>query len=128
MKIHARDDPDRPVLWVSVEGRFGDDDLAELIQTIRREAASRSLVAVVVDLSSISDVAVSSKVVEVTGLRLGEEPLIPGVPFAFVAPTDVLYGMVRMYTQSQGGERSSVHRDRAGAEAWLETLAPSDRA
>jgi hypothetical protein len=70
------------------------------------------------DMTGLTEIIVGSKMINETAL---DQFFNPGVRRAFVASTDAVFGMARMFAlQSEGlGQTIEVFRDRKKAEAWL---------
>ena len=77
-----------------------------------------------IDLSGITEVRVTTPTVSSAAQ---DQYFAPGSRRAFVAPTDVTFGLARMFAlyAESGGHTIEVFRDRKKAEEWLGIRAPT---
>ena len=94
-------DPVNKILLVRFEGQLTDESLAELYKAFRKYSTTTDPSAGITDLSSVTEVALSSEFIRELA---GQEPAMPGPtrPRFVVANQTVSFGLARMF-QIVGG-------------------------
>ena len=112
-------------------GDLGDDELLDYMQRLDADESIRPTARSLVDFSSLDSCEVGSETVRAAA-RIAEEWYTPAKSYrvAVVAPSDVAYGLARMYATLADGNASAVRtfRTREDALRWLEIEEPPERA
>ncbi len=95
MPHHFEFDHAQRVLLVVVEGEINDAEIMAIDEEMREQIARMQPAAGISDLSGVSAFSVSAQVMRSVALQ--DAPYPQETPRFIVAPTDVLYGMSRMY-------------------------------
>jgi hypothetical protein len=102
------------VLW----GPVSEDEVHDHNRRLRSDPLFDPSYRQLADMSGITEVLVSTGMIRETS----QDPFFkPGAPRAFVAASDGVFGMARMFaSHAEGlGQTIEVFRDRPSAEAWL---------
>jgi hypothetical protein len=90
-------DPANKILLAKVVGRFSEQAVAEYYEAVRKHSIATDARAGILDLSTITEVAVSSEFIR----RLADrEPAMPDAarrPRFIVAPAPLVFGIARMF-------------------------------
>jgi len=111
-------DKTRGIIFTRAWGTLTDDELLGYQQRLRADAMHNPAYWEFVDFSQVVDVQVSSDAVEALANNALWEP---GAKLAILAPTDLKFGMTRIY-QTLSPDRSQeiqIFRDKLEALAWL---------
>jgi len=119
MAVTYRRDLERRLLVVTLAGLVTESDLERLTEQVRNDPSLDPTWAALVDASTLNPAGLTS---ETLRSRAGIPRPRP-VPIAIVAPTDVVFGLARMFQMmSEGqGNRIEVFRYTGDALAWLTT-------
>jgi hypothetical protein len=117
MPVTYRVDGERRLLVVTLAGLVTKKDLDELAEAVANDGAVDHSWPALVDASTLSPSGITTGMLRARADITHQEP----VPVAVVAPTDVVFGLARMFQMmSEGrGNRVEVFRDTASALAWL---------
>ena len=119
MRVSREIDRENRVVALAVSGALDDDGLLQLVSQLRSDPEVKPDYALLIDLSQANGVAVTS-----LGVRsLSAQPLVLSATSrrAVVVPSDLGYGMARMYEMLRD-ERGGVvraFRDLAQARRWV---------
>jgi hypothetical protein len=94
--------------------------IQEFYSSLKADLAFESTYSCLGDLRAISEVAITaSQIAASASLSI----FAPGTRRAFIATSDVVYGVLRAYAAYNGieGQEVRVFRDLVAAELWLET-------
>ena len=118
MPITYTIDPEQKLVFTRIWGAATEDEVAEHNKSLRTDPRFDPHYRQLVDMSGVTAILVSTKVIEETA---HDQYFAPGVRRAFVASDDAAFGMARMFAlHAEGlGQTIQVFRDRAAAEAWL---------
>lgn len=123
MPIHHSIDDDPPYLIRTVfSGDVSDADVTAHHRALAADPRFESSLAELVDLSNVSDFFVTSHGMAQSAHSGLHNPIARR---AFIAPTDAVFGMARMYQSfydEYGGAQLAVYRSRSAALAWLQAL------
>jgi hypothetical protein len=111
-------DRTRHLVQIRLFGKVSIADLQDLQRRVGLDPAFAPDLHTLTDLSEVTEVDVESFAIAAAA----STPLFAlGVRRAIVAPTDLLFGLARMYAShaERGGGQIHVFRDRAAAEGWL---------
>ncbi len=120
MPLRFRIDTDANLVITTAEGEVTAEDLAEHARALAAHP-DRPLFELV-DFSDRVDVTISPDVVRSAAFFLAEHDAnAPGARLAFVAKSDVIYGMTRLFqaNRSHPNVAIEVFRDRDEALRWL---------
>ncbi len=121
MPITYKMDEARGILRMRASGHLVEREFADFFTAIGSDTSINATRAVF-DMSDVEDLVMSASGIRELARRRVELPYVsPASKVAVVAPTDVHYGLARMYGQiaAEIGE-IQVFRTAAEAEAWLE--------
>jgi hypothetical protein len=109
----------RGVIVVTVTGDLTDEGLFEMHRRLERDPAVKPTFALLLDLRQTNAISITSD-----GVRaLADMPLVlsPGSRRAVVVPSDLGFGMARMYGMRRGSKGATVEvfRDFAEASRWI---------
>jgi hypothetical protein len=119
MRVSREIDRENRVVVLGVSGPLDDDGLLQLVSQLRSDPEVKPDYALLIDLSQANGAAVTS-----LGVRaLSAQPLVlsPSSRRAVVVPSDLGFGMARMYEMLRD-ERAGVvrpFRDLAEARRWV---------
>jgi hypothetical protein len=121
MHVERKVDPQARVVVLAVSGELGDRELLSLADALERDPEVGSDFSLLMDLRRASGQNVTS-----AGVRaLAARPLVlsPTSRRAVVVPSDLGYGMARMYEMlsDRRGGATRVFRDYGDARRWVET-------
>lgn len=117
MPANHRVDPANRVAYCRAWGAFTDDDLARVREALYADPSFTPDLAVLLDLTGVTDMNLSSQAVGDLARGSG---FAPTARRAFVVTSDVAYGMARMFAIFTGHEDTvQVFRDHASAMRWL---------
>jgi hypothetical protein len=118
MPITYTIDPERKLVTTRIWGAATESDVAEHNRSLRVDPQFDPHYRQLTDITGITELLVSSKVVEDTA---HDQYFAPGTRRAFVAPDDAAFGMARMFALHAEGLGQTIHvfRDLATAEKWL---------
>jgi hypothetical protein len=108
-----------PLVYTTFSGHVTDADLREHLVALLADERFYPMMPELVDLTDVTDVSVTSAMVEASARWLLHSPLARR---AIVAPTDVLFGLSRMYQlyrDDLSGDTLKVFRTRERALEWL---------
>lgn len=124
MPIQYQIDPARRRVYLTLSETITDGDLFAAYERLYADPAHR------VGMDELTDCRAVERVEATTAglvaLAAATARMLDGAAqawrVAIVAPSDVVFGMARMYEafRSESPEQVRVFRDRAAAEAWLE--------
>lgn len=119
MRITREIDRENLVVVLRVSGALDDDGLLQLVVQLRSDPEVKPDYALLIDLSEANGGAVTS-----LGVRaLAAQPLVlsPASRRAVVVPTDLGFGMARMYEMLREAHAGGVRpfRDLAEAQRWV---------
>lgn len=126
MSYYFEFDATNKILRCKFEGRVGDEELKKYDQEAREVAVVTNPRAGVVDLSGVTEFAVTRKTI----VQLAEKsPAIPDPdsPRVLIAPAPAVYGMARMFEMEAEGTRRNLHVVRTEQEAWAILGVPEPR-
>jgi hypothetical protein len=111
-------DPEQKLVVTRIWGAATEDEVAEHNRSLRTDPQFDPHYRQLADLNGITEILVSTKVIEDTA---HDQYFAPGVRRAFVASADTAFGLARMFAlrAESMGQTIHVFRDRAAAEAWL---------
>jgi hypothetical protein len=111
-------DPDRQLVVSKLWGAVTEDEVHDHNRKLRTDHAFDPSYRQLVDLTGLTEIIVSAKMIRQTSL---DQFFNPGVPRAFVASSDAAFGMARMYAlqAESGGQTIEIFRDLRKAEEWL---------
>jgi len=111
-------DSDRKLVLSRIWGAATEDEIRDHGQRLRIDPAFRPDFRQLIDMRELTEILVGSKLVRDAALN---QFFLPGVRRAFVATSDIAFGMAQMYAiQSESaGQTIEVFRDMKTAEAWL---------
>jgi hypothetical protein len=120
MSTHYSIDPQRALVLTVFEGNATDEDLLAHVRALEADPRFDRRMAELIDLSGVTTSTVTS-----AGVRMTASSPVHALTArrAFVAPTDLLFGLTRMYqsywTQGQDAE-VEIFRAVEPALEWLE--------
>ena len=111
-------DSDRKLVLSRIWRAATEDEIRDHGQRLRNDPAFRPDFRQLIDMRELTEILVGSKLVRDSALN---QFFLPGVRRAFVATSDIAFGMAQMYAiQSESaGQTIEVFRDMKAAEAWL---------
>jgi hypothetical protein len=119
MPVRHSIDLEPPLVHTIFSGHVTDADLREHLRTLMADDRFDPMMPELVDLTDVTDVSVTSAMVEASARWLLHAPRARR---AIVAPTDVLFGLSRMYQlyrDDLSGDTLRVFRTREQALEWL---------
>ena len=119
MAVTYRRDPERRLLVVTLAGLVTESDLNRLTDEVRQDATVDPTWSALVDASALNPAGITTEMLRLRASIPRPNP----VQIAVVAPTDVVFGLARMFQMmSEGqGNRIEVFRFPGDALAWLAT-------
>jgi hypothetical protein len=119
MRVSREIDRENRVVVLGVSGTLDDEGLLQLVSQLRSDPEVKPDYALLIDLSQANGVAVTS-----LGVRaLSAQPLVLSATSrrAVVVPTDLGFGMARMYEmlRDERGGVARPFRDLAEARRWV---------
>ena len=120
-------DAERHALFITATGVLTDEELRSGTTTTFQDPRQRSTLRVLLDYSGTTNILVTVATVQQLATN---KAFLPGSRRAFLASSDLAYGMGRMYkAYAEGGLNGEVRvfRDRGRALAWLNEDAPPDK-
>lgn len=115
MPYHFLFDKTHRILLAVAEGVFDDDDQHRLMADIRANAKALGALAGIGDVSHVTTYAVSPATMQ--QVARGPSPYAAGVPRYLVAPSDIAFGMSRMYQLASDKSNASLRVVRSREEA-----------
>jgi hypothetical protein len=111
-------DANRALVTARWWGAVGDHELLDHNQNLRTDPKFDSCYRQLVDMTGITELHISTSLINVTAL---DQFFEPGTRRAFVASSDAVFGMARMFAlRAEGlGQTIEVFREMAPAEKWL---------
>ena len=118
MPITYTIDPERRLIVTFIWGPATEDEVFEHNRRLRNDPHFDPQYRQLADMSGITELLVSTKVIQDTA---HDQFFAPGVPRAFVSLNETAFGLARMFAlHAEGsGQTIQVFRERAAAEAWL---------
>jgi len=118
MPITYTIDPEKKLVLTRIWGAATENEVAEHNRSLRVDPQFDPHFRQLADLTGLTAILVSTKVVEETA---HDQYFAPGTRRAFVATDDAAFGMARMFALHAEGLGQTIHvfRDRTAAEAWL---------
>jgi hypothetical protein len=115
--LHSVDDG---LIRIECSGVIRDVDLGDLITASLEGLAAVVGGVILLDFTQVESVEVSPKAISKAAHENRGRDVTQGVKMAVVAPTDVAFGLARMYQLSRDDEDNvQVFRERADAWLWL---------
>jgi hypothetical protein len=105
MSVRHAIDEERQLVHTVFEGELTDDDLRTHLKVLRASPRFHRLMRELMDLRAVTDVSVSSAMLSASATWVLHAP---EARRALVAPTDLLFGLWRMY-QTHLGEVGELH-------------------
>lgn len=111
-------DPQQRLVTSRLWGRVTDNEVFEHNQKLRTDPRFDPTYHQLTDLSGVTEIGVSTSTVNATSL---DQYFAPGTRRAFVATTDAVFGMARMFAMraESVGQTIQVFRDLTQAREWL---------
>ncbi|HKR08075.1 MAG TPA: hypothetical protein VJS39_02700 [Gemmatimonadaceae bacterium] len=111
-------DSQRRLVTSRLWGRVTDNDVAEHNEKLRNDPRFDPTYHQLTDLSGITEIGVSTSTVNAASI---DQYFAPGTRRAFVATTDAVFGMARMFAMraESVGQTIQVFRDLQLARDWL---------
>lgn len=123
MAIRYQIDPEMGVIYVNLAGEVRDDEFSAAIDTALHDPEYHAGIDSLIDLRAVERFDVSSEAIRQAVTTMGRELNGFGHHWraAIVAPSDLVYGLSRMYQILREGsmEDVGVFRDDAAAREWL---------
>lgn len=122
MAIHYQIDKNLRAVFTAIQGVLEDEEPVRYLDALLRDPDYEVGLAVLVDASRLERLDLTtSGVRKLAEYTLGAEARLQGAKVAIVAPTDVTFGVSRMYQtlRSEAPYEISVFRTREEALAWL---------
>lgn len=129
MPVEITIDADRGRIWSRLSGRMDRKTLRQYYEALYAHPRFQPDMSEIFDVSAVTEVDLTGdEVRDFSAATASNTSAGAGVSVAIVAPTDLTFGLARLYELSQieTTNRMCVVRTRAEAEAWLE--APADSA
>src|SRR5215472_8037232 len=112
MPFSVRLDQDFRLIWISLQGNVGDDDLSAASRAVRAHPEVAAGIGLLYDCTAIAGWAISRDLIH----EIGAEARKDTNRIAFVASTPAVVGLARMYQiVSDGDERMRIFPDRSAA-------------
>ncbi|MBD3347492.1 MAG: hypothetical protein GF401_20745 [Chitinivibrionales bacterium] len=124
MPSHYTWDPSQRILRASFFGVVNNEDLRKLALDVARDPVIVPPIYELIDLRSVEEVSADSEGMRfVANVELTYREKFQGQRISIIAPTNLLYGMARMYemisSASDTPSEISVFKTAEEAEAWL---------
>lgn len=113
-------DPHKRLITVRVEGVLRSEDIAAARRAVTSSPEFRADFGQIMDLTGVERVDLRTE--EIRELAKST-PFVPGARRVMVAPSDLLYGLGRLFEITGGTEGWQIHvcHTLAEAQAWLDT-------
>ena len=122
MPIHYEIQPDQKVVYTTLKGELSEIELADYFMSLVSHPLFHPSFRVLVNTARIDSVAVTGEEIRAMSEATHDEAAkLGGARVAIYAPSDVVYGMMRMYQtlRDESPYDIKVFRDLGEARRWL---------
>jgi hypothetical protein len=121
-------DEERGLALVVYEGEVSAQQLAQVSEALLRDPGYQHVTRQLADLRRCTGLPVLAEELRDLAQHVAASDRRPGVRLAVVAPTDVMFGMARLYSahREPSTMEVAVFRDLTEAHAWLGLAGPGE--